>query len=70
MSVRILPSWLDRYGDQHLPLSLWQRDAECQGVNIVNAAGGMVANGIGVARTAGMNSAPTITQSNSVSQVR
>jgi hypothetical protein len=39
-------------------------------INIVNAAGGMVANGVNVARTANMNSAPTILQSNSVSQVR
>jgi len=39
-------------------------------INIVNAAGGMVANGVNVARTANMNSAPTINQVNTVSQVR
>jgi hypothetical protein len=40
------------------------------GLNIVNAAGGMVANGVNVARTSNMNSAPVIMQSNTVSQVR
>jgi hypothetical protein len=41
-----------------------------QALNIVNAAGGMVANGVNVARTSNMNSAPTIMQSNSINQVR
>jgi hypothetical protein len=41
-----------------------------QAINIVNAAGGMVSNGVNVARTSNMNSAPTIVQSNSISQVR
>jgi hypothetical protein len=40
------------------------------GLNIVNAAGGMVANGVNIARTSNMNSAPTIVQTNSISQVR
>jgi len=39
-------------------------------INIVNAAGGMVANGVNVARTANTNSAPTISQVNTVSQSR
>lgn len=39
-------------------------------MNIVNAAGGMVANGVNVARTANMNSTPTLSQVNSVSQSR
>jgi hypothetical protein len=39
-------------------------------MNIVNAAGGMVANGVNVARTSNMNSTPTLTQSNSISQSR
>jgi hypothetical protein len=40
------------------------------GLNIVNAAGGMVSNGVNVARTSNMNSAPTINQVNTISQVR
>ena len=39
-------------------------------MNIVNAAGGMVSNGINVARTSNMNSAPSINQVNTISQVR
>jgi len=39
-------------------------------LNIVNAAGGMVSNGVNVARTSNLNSAPMITQSNTISQVR
>lgn len=41
-----------------------------QALNIVNAAGGMVANGVNIARTSNMNSAPTIYQTNSIYQVR
>ena len=39
-------------------------------LNIVNAAGGMVANGVNIGRTTNMNSTPTLTQVNSISQVR
>jgi hypothetical protein len=39
-------------------------------MNIVNAAGGMVANGVNVARTSNMNSTPSLSQSNSIVQVR
>jgi len=41
-----------------------------QAINIVNAAGGMVANGVNVARTSNMNSTPTLTQTNNISQTR
>jgi ATP-dependent protease ClpP protease subunit len=44
--------------------------ANAQGLNIVNAAGGMVSNGVNVARTSNMNSAPIVTQVNTISQVR
>jgi hypothetical protein len=44
--------------------------ANATAMNIVNAAGGMVANGVNVARTSNMNSTPTLSQSNSISQVR
>jgi hypothetical protein len=37
-------------------------------LNLVNAAGGMVANAINVSRTTNMNSAPTISQVNNISQ--
>jgi hypothetical protein len=39
-------------------------------MNIVNAAGGMVANGVNVARTSNMNSTPSLSQYNGISQVR
>jgi hypothetical protein len=39
-------------------------------LNIVNAAGGMVANALNVAHSSTSVNAPTITQSNSVSQVK
>jgi hypothetical protein len=39
-------------------------------LNIVNAAGGLVANGVNIGRTTNMNSTPTLTQVNSISQVR
>jgi post-segregation antitoxin (ccd killing protein) len=39
-------------------------------INIVNAAGGMVANGVNVARIANTGISPTLTQSNTVSQIR
>ncbi|MEO6909345.1 MAG: hypothetical protein ABI158_00275, partial [Edaphobacter sp.] len=37
-------------------------------INLVNAASSMVANGVNIARTTGMNATPTLTQSNSISQ--
>jgi hypothetical protein len=39
-------------------------------MNIVNAAGGMVANGVNVARTTAANATPSITQVNTISQAR
>jgi hypothetical protein len=39
-------------------------------LNIVNAAGGMVANGLNIAHTTNLTSMPTLTQTNSISQVR
>ena len=44
--------------------------ANATAMNIVNAAGGMVANGINVARTSNMNSTPTLTQTNNITQHR
>jgi hypothetical protein len=37
-------------------------------INLVNAAGSMVANGVNIARTTNMNSTPTLNQVNSISQ--
>ncbi len=37
-------------------------------MNLVNAAGSMVSNGVNVARTTNMNSTPTLNQVNSISQ--
>lgn len=39
-------------------------------INLVNAAGSMVANGVNIARTANMNATPTLNQMNSISQIR
>jgi hypothetical protein len=38
------------------------------GLNIVNAAGGMVGNAINIAHSTNVNAIPTLTQSNSISQ--
>jgi hypothetical protein len=39
-------------------------------LNIVNSAGGMVANGLNIAHTTNLTSMPTLTQLNTISQVR
>ena len=39
-------------------------------LNIVNSAGGMVANGLNIAHTTNLTAMPTLTQVNSISQVR
>jgi len=39
-------------------------------LNIVNAAGGMVANGLNIAHSTAASSMPTLTQTNSISQTR
>jgi hypothetical protein len=37
-------------------------------INLVNAAGSMVANGVNIAHTTNMNSTPTLNQMNVISQ--
>jgi len=39
-------------------------------LNLVNAAGGMVANGVNVARSSNIVTGPTLTQTNSITQHR
>jgi ATP-dependent protease ClpP protease subunit len=39
-------------------------------LNIVNSAGGMVANGLNIAHTTNLTTMPTLTQVNNISQVR
>jgi ATP-dependent protease ClpP protease subunit len=39
-------------------------------LNIVNSAGGMVSNGLNIAHSTNINAMPTLTQVNSISQVR
>ena len=39
-------------------------------LNLVNAAGGMVANGLNIAHTTNLTTMPTLTQVNSISQIR
>jgi ATP-dependent protease ClpP protease subunit len=39
-------------------------------LNIVNSAGGMVANGLNIAHTTNLTTMPVLTQVNSISQVR
>jgi hypothetical protein len=43
-------------------------ESSASGVNIVNAVGSMVANGVNIGYTSNMNAMPTLTQSNSISQ--
>jgi hypothetical protein len=45
-------------------------EQNAQALNIVNAAGGMVANALNIARTTANNSSPSLTQVNSISQSR
>jgi len=45
-------------------------EANASGLNIVNAAGGLVAGGVNVARSTMGSAIPTLTQSNSISQSR
>ncbi|WP_433971079.1 hypothetical protein [Tunturiibacter lichenicola] len=44
-------------------------EANAKALNIVNAAGGMVANGVNVAHSANMNAIPTLNQTNSITQL-
>jgi hypothetical protein len=44
-------------------------EQNAKGINLVNAAGSMVANGVNIARTTNMNSTPTLTQVNNISQI-
>jgi hypothetical protein len=44
-------------------------ESNAKALNIVNAAGGMVANGVNVAHSSGMNPIPTLNQVNSISQI-
>jgi hypothetical protein len=39
-------------------------------LNLVNAAGGMVANGLNIAHSTNLTTMPTLTQVNTISQVR
>ena len=39
-------------------------------LNIVNSAGGMVANGLNIAQTTNLTTMPVLTQVNTISQVR
>ncbi|GAC1422419.1 MAG: hypothetical protein NVSMB62_18080 [Acidobacteriaceae bacterium] len=44
-------------------------EQNARAINLVNAAGSMVANGVNIARTTNLNSTPTLSQVNSISQV-
>jgi len=44
-------------------------EANATALNIVNSAGGMVANGLNIAHMSNMNAIPTLNQVNSISQV-
>jgi hypothetical protein len=45
-------------------------EANAAGINIVNAAGGLVASGVNVAHSTVGSAIPTLTQSNSITQAR
>ena len=44
-------------------------ESNAKALNIVNAAGGMVANGVNVAHSANMNAIPTLNQTNTITQL-
>jgi hypothetical protein len=44
-------------------------EANAKALNIVNAAGGMVANGVNIAHSSNMNAIPTLNQTNSIAQL-
>ena len=43
-------------------------ESSASGVNIVNAVGSMVANGVNIGFTSNMNAMPTLTQTNTIVQ--
>jgi hypothetical protein len=43
-------------------------EENAKALNIVNAAGGMIANGLNIAHSSNMNAMPTLTQVNTISQ--
>ena len=45
-------------------------ESSASGVNIVNAVGSMVANGVNIGFTSNMNAMPTLSQSNTIVQSR
>ena len=45
-------------------------ESSASGVNIVNAVGSMVANGVNIGFTSNMNAMPTLTQTNVITQSR
>jgi hypothetical protein len=45
-------------------------EENAKALNIVNAAGGLVANGLNIAHSTNINAIPTLTQTNSISQVK
>ena len=45
-------------------------ESSASGVNIVNAVGSMVANGVNIGFTSNLNAMPTLTQTNIISQSR
>jgi hypothetical protein len=45
-------------------------EANASGINIVNAAGGLVASGVNIAHSTMGSAIPTLTQTNSISQSR
>jgi hypothetical protein len=45
-------------------------ESSASGVNITNAVGSMVANGVNIGYTANMNAMPTLTQTNVITQSR
>lgn len=47
-----------------------EAEANAKAVDIVNSAGGMVANGVNIAHSSNMNAIPTLAQVNNIQQVR
>jgi hypothetical protein len=45
-------------------------EENAKALNIVNAAGGLVANGLNIAHSTNINAMPTLTQTNSITQTK
>ena len=63
--------WIDHLDTNNYSVTLaGSAEQNATALNIVNSAGGMVANGVNIAHSTNLNAMPTLTQINSISQTR